>query len=103
MPTAETVINQYIEATGGKAAYEKLKNRVVTGTIEIPAANIKGNTKMMQALPNKFADGRRARPRWPRSGGVSDGTNAWESIDEWAVTASSTAMRKRRSFARQTF
>ncbi len=40
LPTADTVMNQYIEATGGKAAYEKLKNRVATGTIEIPAANI---------------------------------------------------------------
>ena len=55
VPTGDTVLSQYIEATGGKDAYEKLKNRVATGTIEIPAANIKGKLKVMQAAPNKFA------------------------------------------------
>jgi zinc protease len=77
LPTAETVLNQYVEATGGKAAYKKLKNRVVTGTIEIPAANIKGKTKVMQAEPNKFAMVAELGPAGEVRR-VCDGTNAWE-------------------------
>jgi zinc protease len=77
LPTAETVLNQFIEATGGKAAYEKLKNRVVTGTIEIPAANIKGKTKVYQAPPNKFAMVAELGPAGEVRR-VSDGTKAWE-------------------------
>jgi hypothetical protein len=77
LPTAETVLNQYIEATGGKAAYEKLKNRVATGTIEIPAANIKGKMNVTEAAPNKvrfFAD---LGPLGELKK-VTDGKNAWE-------------------------
>jgi zinc protease len=77
LPTADTVLSQYVEATGGKAAYEKLKNRVVTGTIEIPAANIKGDTKVMQAAPNKFAMVAELGPAGQVKR-VSDGTKVWE-------------------------
>jgi zinc protease len=77
LPTADTVMNQYIEATGGKAAYEKLKNRVATGTIEIPAANIKGKLKVMQAPPNKFALVTELGPVGEIKQGT-DGKNAWE-------------------------
>jgi hypothetical protein len=55
LPTADKVLTDYVEATGGKAAYEKVKTRVSTGTIEIPGQNIKGQIKLTQALPNKMA------------------------------------------------
>ena len=77
VPTGDTVLSQYIEATGGKDAYEKLKNRVATGTIEIPAANIKGKLKVMQAAPNKFAMFAELGPAGEVRR-VSDGTNTWE-------------------------
>lgn len=51
LPKAETVLDQYVEATGGKAAYEKIKNRTASGTIEIAGAGIKGTIKMKQAAP----------------------------------------------------
>ena len=77
LPTADTVLSQYVEATGGKAAYEKLKNRVSTGTIEIPAANIKGTVKITQAPPNKTAVVTELGPVGV-SKRVTDGKNAWE-------------------------
>ena len=40
LPKGEDVLKQYVEATGGKAAYEKVKNRVMKGTLEIPGAGI---------------------------------------------------------------
>ncbi len=54
LPKAETVLDQYVEATGGKAAYEKIKNRTASGTIEIAGAGIKGTIKMKQAAPNQM-------------------------------------------------
>jgi zinc protease len=77
LPTADTVLNQYIEATGGKAAYEKLKNRVLTGTIELPAANIKGTIKITQAPPNKMSVITELGPVG-MSKRVTDGKTAWE-------------------------
>jgi hypothetical protein len=77
VPTAETVLNQYVEATGGKAAYEKVKTRVSTGTIEIPAANIKGTVKLTQALPNKLAMVTELGPIG-MSKRVTDGKSVWD-------------------------
>jgi zinc protease len=54
LPKAETVLDQYVEATGGKAAYEKLKNRTASGTIEIVGAGVKGTLKLTQAAPNRM-------------------------------------------------
>jgi len=54
LPKAETVLDQYVEATGGKAAYEKVKNRVATGTLDISGANIKGKLTITQAEPGKL-------------------------------------------------
>lgn len=48
-PTAEQVIDRSIEATGGKAAYEKLKNRVASGTVEIRGTGLKGALTIKEA------------------------------------------------------
>jgi hypothetical protein len=77
LPTAETVINQFIEATGGKAAYLKLKTRVITGTFEMPAANIKGTIKVTQASPNKMLFFVDLGPLGEMKKGT-DGKDAWE-------------------------
>jgi zinc protease len=53
LPTADTVLDQYIEATGGKAAYEKLKNRVAKGTIEVTGAGLKGTITLKEAAPGQ--------------------------------------------------
>jgi hypothetical protein len=53
LPKAEDVLDKYVEATGGKAAYEKLKNRVAKGTMEIVGAGLKGKLVAYQAPPNK--------------------------------------------------
>jgi zinc protease len=55
LPKAETILDQYIGATGGKAAYEKIKNRVSKGTLEVTGANIKGTIVVYQAEPDKLA------------------------------------------------
>jgi hypothetical protein len=77
LPTGEAVIAKYITVTGGAAEYEKVKNSVSTGRIEIPAQGIKGKITVYQQTPDKqysVAD-------IPGIGTIEDGvdgTVAWE-------------------------
>jgi outer membrane lipoprotein-sorting protein len=51
LPPGETILDKYIEVTGGKAAYEKIHSTVVTGTITFGAMGIKGTLTIYQAEP----------------------------------------------------
>ncbi|HTB11860.1 MAG TPA: hypothetical protein VK752_09825 [Bryobacteraceae bacterium] len=51
LPKAETILDHYIEVTGGKAAYEKRKNQIETGTIELKAQGLKGTVLRYAADP----------------------------------------------------
>lgn len=53
-PSAKEIIERYLEATGGRAAYEKVTSRQQTGTMEVPAQGVKGTTTIIQAAPNKM-------------------------------------------------
>lgn len=75
--TAEQILDKYVEATGGKAAYEKLHDRVMNGTFEIPAMGIKGPMSIYHAEPAKMYTVVEAEG----IGKLEDGTNgevAWE-------------------------
>ncbi|MEP0847752.1 MAG: hypothetical protein HRF50_13155 [Phycisphaerae bacterium] len=78
LPKAEEILERFIQVTGGKAAYEKLKNRVTTGTIEVPAANIKGTMKVYHQAPDlMFVEQEMAGMGKSMEG--YDGKDAWES------------------------
>jgi zinc protease len=53
--TADEVIEKSIAAMGGRAAMEKIKSRLMTGTLtlETPAGNIVGSVESLNAVPNK--------------------------------------------------
>lgn len=53
--TADEVIERSLKAVGGRAAHEKLKSRLMTGTITIstPAGDISGTVEILNAVPNK--------------------------------------------------
>ena len=53
LPSGKEVLDRYIDVTGGRAAYEKVKSRVTKTTLELPAQNIKGDMTMYQQAPNK--------------------------------------------------
>lgn len=53
LPSADTVLNKFLDATGGRAALEKRHNQVEHGTVEISAAGIKGDLTIYEAEPNK--------------------------------------------------
>ena len=53
--TAEEIIEKSIAAMGGRAAFDKIKTRSMTGTITLntPAGDIPGTIEVMNARPNK--------------------------------------------------
>jgi Protein of unknown function (DUF620) len=53
LPKAESILDRSVEATGGKAAYDKLHNTVEKGTFELPAQGIKGTATIYAAEPEK--------------------------------------------------
>ena len=77
IPRAEVVLDQYVEATGGKAAYEKFTNRVSTGTLDIVGANLKGTIKVTHTSPNKLVSVTELGPIGTTRQGT-DGEVAWE-------------------------
>jgi|SRR5579863_1045672 hypothetical protein len=53
MPTADQVLDHYVQAIGGRAAWLKLNSRVSKGTIEIPAMNnLSGTVEIHEKAPN---------------------------------------------------
>jgi zinc protease len=52
-PSAETVLDNYVKAVGGRAAFDKLNTRVAKGRIEMPAAGISMTLTAWVARPNK--------------------------------------------------
>jgi hypothetical protein len=51
LPKADTILDRYVEVTGGKAAYDKRTNEVETGTIELKAQGLKGTYTRYSAAP----------------------------------------------------
>ncbi|MGO9231834.1 MAG: DUF620 domain-containing protein [Bryobacteraceae bacterium] len=56
LPKAETILDKSVEAAGGKAAFEKLHNTVITGSMELAAMGIKGTMTITKAEPDKSLD-----------------------------------------------
>jgi hypothetical protein len=53
LPKAETILDRYLEVTGGKAAYQKIHSEIQKGTIDIAAMGIKGTMTSYRAEPDK--------------------------------------------------
>jgi zinc protease len=53
LPKGETIVDKYIEATGGKAAYEKVKSDISTGSMTLGAMNLKGSMVAFSQAPDK--------------------------------------------------
>ena len=53
LTVVEQVLEKYVTALGGKAAIEKVKSRITTGTFEIPEDGTKGTVTFYTKAPNK--------------------------------------------------
>lgn len=76
LPAAKDVIARYITAIGGKDALARVKSVRSTGVFEMPAAGLKGEVLVIQALPNKMV----MNTNIPGVGDINSGFNgevAW--------------------------
>ena len=53
-PSVDKIIDHYVEAVGGRTAWQKLHSRVSMGTIEVPSANLSGTVVIHEKAPNKM-------------------------------------------------
>ena len=58
LPKAEEILDKFVEVTGGKAAYENVRNEKWTGSFEFVGKGIKGTITSYRADPNKSVDQR---------------------------------------------
>lgn len=79
-PAAEEVLKKAIDAAGGKAAHEKLRNRVSKGTLDFAAMGITGKITVIEAAPN-LARTVVDMEGLGRSEQGSDGETLWELSD----------------------
>lgn len=52
--TAQQILDRYVQAIGGRAAWEKLKTRISMGTIEIPSMSLSGTVLVHEKAPNRM-------------------------------------------------
>ncbi len=52
-PSAKSILEKYLAATGGKEAFDKLKNRVSIGTVELTALGLKGTVEVVEDSTNR--------------------------------------------------
>lgn len=53
LPSLDEILEKYIDASGGKAAFEKITSRVSTGTVEITALGINGKAELNEQAPDR--------------------------------------------------
>lgn len=53
LPTADQIVDKYVQAIGGKAAIEKQTSRVSKGSFEIPAVGATGTAEIYEKAPDK--------------------------------------------------
>jgi zinc protease len=77
LPKAETILDHYVEVTGGKAAYEKHSRETMTGTISFPEQGLSGKLTRYAMAPDKEYSVVELGPIGKIESGFSNGV-AWE-------------------------
>ncbi len=57
VPTAQEILDRYVEASGGREALGKVKSRIMKGTIEVTALGASGQFTVRNKVPNKQVTG----------------------------------------------
>lgn len=76
LKTGDAVLDNYVEATGGAAAWNKIHNMTMKGSLSMAAMGIKGALTISAAEPNKVSFSTDVTGVGKIVEG-SDGTNAW--------------------------
>lgn len=54
LPKAETILDGYVEATGGEKAYGKLKSRVIRGSVTLGEVGLSGKIETWHQAPDRY-------------------------------------------------
>jgi outer membrane lipoprotein-sorting protein len=95
LPTVDQVLDKYVAALGGKAAIQKVKSRISTGTFELPEGGLKGTITFYSKAPNK----RRYSLDAPGVGLIEqcfDGATGWANSPEGVRDLSATEIAQER-------
>lgn len=77
LPAPQTILDRFIEVTGGKAAYEARKTEIVRGTVEVAAVGLKGSVESYYQEPGKYYTSMDLAGVGKFESGLIDGV-AWE-------------------------
>jgi len=77
LPTGEAVLAKYVEASGGLAAFDAIKNRVTHATLQIPASGLTMKTTVYAARPDRLLTVVESDVIGKVESGVTDGV-VWE-------------------------
>jgi hypothetical protein len=77
LPKAETILDHFVEVTGGKAAYQKHTHEKMTGTILVPEVGMTGTLTRYAAAPDQEYSALQLGPLGKAESGFSNGV-AWE-------------------------
>jgi hypothetical protein len=77
LPSAESILDRFVEATGGKAAYERHKSEIVTAKLAFAAAGVSGTVMSYAEDPSKYYSVLDVAGIGKVEMGVTDGV-AWE-------------------------
>lgn len=77
LPKAETILDRYIQVTGGKAAYQKHTHETLTGTITFPEQGLSGQLTRYAMAPDKEYSVVELGPIGKIESGYTNGV-AWE-------------------------
>lgn len=51
-PTADRILDRYLEAEGGRTAWQKLTSRVSTGKVDVPSMSLSGTVEIYEKAPD---------------------------------------------------
>ena len=83
-PTVDQILEKYLAASGGRAAFEKLTSVTAKGTIDVPDVGLSGTITLFQKAPGMAA----TQVDLPGAGNQRDGCDgvvAWDQSSEMGV------------------
>src|SRR5262245_47857321 len=80
LPSADSLLERYLEATGGRKAHEARKSEIVRGTVEYTALGLTGKSVRWSADPGLYRMQMEFAGVGLMEAGVKDGV-AWERSD----------------------
>jgi zinc protease len=83
LPSADQIVDRYLQAEGGRAAFEKLTSRVMKGTLNVPSMSWSGTFEIREKAPNRSLEILTVNGAAFRQG--FDGTAGWTDDPQYGL------------------